>query len=160
MLGQPPKSTHFPYTPLFRSVGANAGAIAPAQEAADRLPGRLAEQVPEGDVDAADGVGQAAAAAEPEGVLVELLGDPRSEEHTSELQSRQYLVCRLLLETQKHPNFDVVALFHQYEMNRRRRAPQTSSIQHLASPALSAQYWRPATAAVYQGPPSTLLGLI
>src|SRR3712207_8978613 len=37
------------------------------------------------------------------GALAELAGDPRSEEHTSELQSRQYLVCRLLLE--KKTNF-------------------------------------------------------
>src|SRR5947209_10223250 len=67
MLRPPPRSTLFPYTTLFRSLGHR-----PVQEV-------LRGAAP----DAADAVVDPA---------------PRSEEHTSELQSRQYLVCRLLLE--------------------------------------------------------------
>src|SRR3712207_7915570 len=84
MIRRPPRSTLFPYTTLFRS------------EAADLL--------------------RTAGVAEPARVLTPLLtaaldnglrrGD-RSEEHTSELQSRQYLVCRLLLEKK---NIDSVLL--------------------------------------------------
>src|SRR3712207_7448270 len=80
MIRRPPRSTLFPYTTLFRSKG-------------ERELGRRHE-------------GAALA-------VVRLLDDPlqrgdavivlalRSEEHTSELQSRQYLVCRLLLEKKK-----------------------------------------------------------
>src|SRR3712207_8869345 len=70
MIRRPPRSTLFPYTTLFRS---------PVRRAA-----RLAGQ----SLAAADA--RARTDAEP--------GGKRSEEHTSELQSRQYLVCRLLLE--------------------------------------------------------------
>src|SRR3712207_7748244 len=68
MIRRPPRSTLFPYTTLFRSFERGA-----ARDEGPELPAEVA-------VDAAE---------EPE---------PRSEEHTSELQSRQYLVCRLLLE--------------------------------------------------------------
>src|SRR3712207_8880286 len=80
MIRRPPRSTLFPYTTLFRS---------------ERLrPGRHQDQVGR----PVDG-GQAVVRLwreEPDPV-----GD-RSEEHTSELQSRQYLVCRLLLEKKKN----------------------------------------------------------
>src|SRR3712207_8217823 len=95
MLRRPPRSTLFPYTTLFRSVRPrqpDADVYADVvQDAAWRVltPTRLA-------VLDHDLVG--ALAAWP-GVLGELAG--RSEEHTSELQSRQYLVCRLLLEKKK-----------------------------------------------------------
>src|SRR5438445_8535763 len=71
-LRRPPRSTLFPYTTLFRSGSALAG----------RREGRAGHRRPP------DRSG----------------GDrrPRSEEHTSELQSRQYLVCRLLLEKKKN----------------------------------------------------------
>ena len=59
-----------------RGVGPDAVAVAAAQQASDRLAGGLAQQVPQGDVDAADGVRDRAAAAQPEGVLVQLLADP------------------------------------------------------------------------------------
>src|SRR3712207_7193029 len=92
MIRRPPRSTLFPYTTLFRSLGGVArlpqpppvrhrGDLHPARlrDRAHRLPGvrrwRLRDRV------------------EP------AVG--RSEEHTSELQSRQYLVCRLLLEKKK-----------------------------------------------------------
>src|SRR3712207_7658654 len=96
MIRRPPRSTLFPYTTLFRSVGnewypyspdfllrANwlAIALVPAgllPLALDARPGRL--RTVDGKVIAL-------------GILA-----VRSEEHTSELQSRQYLVCRLLLE--------------------------------------------------------------
>src|SRR3712207_7831417 len=92
MIRRPPRSTLFPYTTLFRSrevlgrVEAEAGC---GRHGPDRsLAHRAAESV-RGVLDdpaerQAGGVGQ--------------LLDRRSEEHTSELQSRQYLVCRLLLE--------------------------------------------------------------
>src|SRR3712207_7599822 len=81
MIRRPPRSTLFPYTTLFRSgVGGD-------------LPGllhllglrRRAGQPHEGGVEA-----------------LRVLVRRRSEEHTSELQSRQYLVCRLLLEKKNH----------------------------------------------------------
>src|SRR3712207_8809184 len=75
MIRRPPRSTLFPYTTLFRSL-----------ELGERPPheGRPRLREPRGAVDAALERGRR-----------------RSEEHTSELQSRQYLVCRLLLE-KKH----------------------------------------------------------
>src|SRR3712207_8656475 len=79
MIRRPPRSTLFPYTTLFRSVDVARLAIAPAV------------QQPLGVGDHRLGVGGDALAVE--GGLGQ-----RSEEHTSELQSRQYLVCRLLLE--------------------------------------------------------------
>ncbi len=54
-----------------RGIGTDALEISAAEEPSDRLTRRLPEQVPERDVDRADGVGQRAAATEPEGVLVE-----------------------------------------------------------------------------------------
>src|SRR3712207_7500669 len=95
MIRRPPRSTLFPYTTLFRSSQLRAGAL--------RL--RLLTQRERGDA------GQFAArhlqlvlAVEPRAGLEQTLPRPlvqRSEEHTSELQSRQYLVCRLLLEKKK-----------------------------------------------------------
>src|SRR3712207_6934504 len=96
MIRRPPRSTLFPYTTLFRSGGADHGragqqrrtGLVPAQH------GRAgqAELPDQGRADA--GVGEVA-------VPVTHVRGVRSEEHTSELQSRQYLVCRLLLEKKK-----------------------------------------------------------
>src|SRR3712207_8615573 len=88
MIRRPPRSTLFPYTTLFRS-----------QRVVDldvEVPAELqpAEQLQHRDVAEHDG-GVALLTAEHGGFEV------RSEEHTSELQSRQYLVCRLLLEKKK-----------------------------------------------------------
>src|SRR3712207_7361873 len=80
MIRRPPRSTLFPYTTLFRSMTANALLAAGAAPAMG---------------DAPEEAGDFAAVAS--AVLVKV----RSEEHTSELQSRQYLVCRLLLEKKK-----------------------------------------------------------
>src|SRR3712207_7624820 len=96
MIRRPPRSTLFPYTTLFRSLG-EAGDVAGhlALELVHGVDGRL------GAADVADapaGHGEALrVAVEGEGLVEE-----RSEEHTSELQSRQYLVCRLLLEKKKN----------------------------------------------------------
>src|SRR2546423_11514463 len=89
MIRRPPRSTLFPYTTLFRSlVGLSTGAEAgdrraEAHSAWRRLLEALAEQRPL--------------------VLVfeDLHWADRSEEHTSELQSLAYLVCRVLLETKE-----------------------------------------------------------
>src|SRR3712207_7656070 len=82
MIRRPPRSTLFPYTTLFRSELV-------VREVADLT--RRHER-PVGDLD----VPELAA-----DVDVLAHGAARSEEHTSELQSRQYLVCRLLLEKKK-----------------------------------------------------------
>src|SRR3712207_7538630 len=102
MIRRPPRSTLFPYTTLFRSLTralTDAGLQHLLRE--DGLDGRSPPQLAAVDVDGAALAGEPvpphlhAAGRHPDGVA-----DParRSEEHTSELQSRQYLVCRLLLE--------------------------------------------------------------
>src|SRR3712207_7240679 len=102
MIRRPPRSTLFPYTTLFRSDDA-AGVTderVERQDCGPLLRGDHAVQVRAADR-LSGGVGQAPEHDEryhhPE--VGELA---RSEEHTSELQSRQYLVCRLLLEKKKH----------------------------------------------------------
>src|SRR3712207_7426238 len=82
MIRRPPRSTLFPYTTLFRSPQ-------PV-----RLP-RAARRRGARGVDRPGGVADRQPAGRPR------RGRHRSEEHTSELQSRQYLVCRLLLEKKK-----------------------------------------------------------
>src|SRR3712207_8336824 len=91
MIRRPPRSSLFPYTTLFRSVVAKAGgARRPAfgREGADH--GRI-EQARRRDRLAGQEARRVGRRSAGEGAA-------RSEEHTSELQSRQYLVCRLLLE--------------------------------------------------------------
>src|SRR3712207_8534731 len=85
MIRRPPRSTLFPYTTLFRS-GRGAGAVLTSKGLV--LPEQVLDPRLEGHRD-----------------LVQRRdrGARRSEEHTSELQSRQYLVCRLLLEKKKAP---------------------------------------------------------
>src|SRR5258707_11824800 len=82
MIRRPPRSTLFPYTTLFRS-----------QRRPRHPQGRRGEH---GSRDLGTPPGRRHHAP-----LREALADRRSEEHTSELQSRQYLVCRLLLEKKK-----------------------------------------------------------
>src|SRR3712207_8410854 len=95
MIRRPPRSTLFPYTTLFRSQLDGA-----AEEAKVLHPDRLVEA--EELVVAGDRLGRGPFA---QGGL----GRARSEEHTSELQSRQYLVCRLLLEKKKHDRLTLCA---------------------------------------------------
>src|SRR3712207_7414208 len=88
MIRRPPRSTLFPYTTLFRSAGAGHA------HAADDHRALAADHELEREPLALRVLGRAELAA---GALLHR----RSEEHTSELQSRQYLVCRLLLEKKK-----------------------------------------------------------
>src|SRR3712207_8007385 len=87
MIRRPPRSTLFPYTTLFRSRHPVRGFTGSVERRAEFVTeqGRPVDGGPR----VAEPVRQAGAAV-------------RSEEHTSELQSRQYLVCRLLLEKKKY----------------------------------------------------------
>src|SRR3712207_8531942 len=87
MIRRPPRSTLFPYTTLFRS--ADRRKVAPPRSAHDACPhcSRRRRTARRGAV----GIGHRGRAGRGRAA-------DRSEEHTSELQSRQYLVCRLLLE--------------------------------------------------------------
>src|SRR5947209_17288106 len=78
VIRRPPRSTLFPYTTLFRSQDTSGWFNTR----------RVGETTSGSKVLIAEDTGR-------------ILGDQRSEEHTSELQSRQYLVCRLLLEKKK-----------------------------------------------------------
>src|SRR3712207_7123158 len=89
MIRRPPRSTLFPYTTLFRSVGGMSGAAS----------GHASE--PTGGLVLARWLWPILLLAIP-AIVVGWRGAFRSEEHTSELQSRQYLVCRLLLEKKKN----------------------------------------------------------
>src|SRR3712207_7577667 len=85
MIRRPPRSTLFPYTTLFRSI------VDDAIVDVENIVRRLRENQREGS---------------PKSIATVILEASleirrRSEEHTSELQSRQYLVCRLLLEKKK-----------------------------------------------------------
>src|SRR2546429_4280773 len=81
MIRRPPRSTLFPYTTLFRSISASwAESCSPAS---------IASKI-----------------ALPEAPKASLATE-RSEEHTSELQSRLHLVCRLLLEKKKHAHWQL-----------------------------------------------------
>src|SRR3712207_7965392 len=91
MIRRPPRSTLFPYTTLFRSTPTKTLRLRPVRPQPSRGARRhnseqtrvscLRQETPTGSTRAAKA---------------------RSEEHTSELQSRQYLVCRLLLEKKKN----------------------------------------------------------
>src|SRR3712207_8543933 len=90
MIRRPPRSTLFPYTTLFRSLGVEFAALRPG-EVLGRLAARPASS-PFAYLVTPNADHLIRLSAKPE------LKEVRSEEHTSELQSRQYLVCRLLLE--------------------------------------------------------------
>src|SRR3712207_7730724 len=87
MIRRPPRSTLFPYTTLFRSLCISALAAAGAPLTAAAL-----------DSPVEPGVCRAVT------LVKGIAAGSRSEEHTSELQSLQYLVCRLLLEKKKKHN--------------------------------------------------------
>src|SRR3712207_8859977 len=94
MIRRPPRSTLFPYTTLFRSVD-----FVRLLNRTQRLVYRVQEKK------------QLASRLQTAGVRV----FERSEEHTSELQSRQYLVCRLLLEkknilSSSHYHFTIISI--------------------------------------------------
>src|SRR3712207_7827167 len=102
MIRRPPRSTLFPYTTLFRSFGGAAldDDVVAEGFATVEAPGRL-EVVGHAPLVLLDGAHNPHGAAALARALAEAF---RSEEHTSELQSRQYLVCRLLLEKKKNHN--------------------------------------------------------
>src|SRR3712207_8486986 len=87
MIRRPPRSTLFPYTTLFRSAGGHRH-------------GRRRRRTAARECCASAPVGDQCAEPAQHRRICRLEG--RSEEHTSELQSRQYLVCRLLLEKKKN----------------------------------------------------------
>src|SRR2546425_3831491 len=93
MIRRPPRSTLFPYTTLFRSHGAGRGLLGADEGGADRRGLHRRARDPLADLDV-HRAGAAHAREEVRGAV----RDHRSEEHTSELQSLAYLVCRLLLE--------------------------------------------------------------
>src|SRR3712207_8501630 len=93
MIRRPPRSTLFPYTTLFRSVWSrpvDGGCALSASHKGDRALMSCRS---------ADALALTVWSADGRSLPVEDVD--RSEEHTSELQSRQYLVCRLLLEKKK-----------------------------------------------------------
>src|SRR3712207_7714235 len=99
MIRRPPRSTLFPYTTLFRSLARRPAAVVEASRSpsasasSDVCPhDRSAFTFRHPPVSSRRGRFSRS---------VRLQGSLRSEEHTSELQSRQYLVCRLLLEKKK-----------------------------------------------------------
>src|SRR3712207_6995931 len=102
MIRRPPRSTLFPYTTLFRSVVGLEGFRYLARERdLVRQLGELLKSPTDGLLDRAGGILSRLREADRE--IAELRAQQtqaaagsRSEEHTSELQSRQYLVCRLL----------------------------------------------------------------
>src|SRR3712207_6886305 len=99
MIRRPPRSTLFPYTTLFRSLQLRCASLESSGFAEARLLRRACEDDLEcGSIVARRRHRHRAAM--------------RSEEHTSELQSRQYLVCRLLLEKKKTPSYINLILLH------------------------------------------------
>src|SRR3712207_6994114 len=94
MIRRPPRSTLFPYTTLFRSsfnASSDIGVTIPVVPSIDIPPSIFSL-----------GLKVFFAISNPFGT--DIVISTRSEEHTSELQSRQYLVCRLLLEKKKKKN--------------------------------------------------------
>src|SRR5690349_23108301 len=94
MIRPPPRSTLFPYTTLFRSLGVTSSPMTPSPRVAPstNLPSAYLSSIETPSI---------------LGSITYAGASPRSEEHTSELQSRRDLVCRLLLEKKK--TGDVVA---------------------------------------------------
>src|SRR3712207_7726637 len=90
MIRRPPRSTLFPYTTLFRS--SDGRFLLPERSAIEQTSDHDGKHLDVGDLLGAD---------VEQHVAVLFRTATRSEEHTSELQSRQYLVCRLLLEKKK-----------------------------------------------------------
>src|SRR3712207_7368416 len=99
MIRRPPRSTLFPYTTLFRSFNHEAG----------KPVGTFEEAV--GKLDYVRDLGVNAVQLMP-AFDFNTETSMRSEEHTSELQSRQYLVCRLLLEKKNSSHFDTAHPFY------------------------------------------------
>src|SRR3712207_7195863 len=99
MIRRPPRSTLFPYTTLFRSRPSSGSAF--PRGTASAWPLAPISPVPK----------------HPLATTTTLCcSRSRSEEHTSELQSRQYLVCRLLLEKKKQHSYDVACALSTFDV--------------------------------------------
>src|SRR2546429_6313530 len=114
MIRRPPRSTLFPYTTLFRSYNVSTDPVVIATNAnvmgafvTNRTP--LTLQILEFFPDGTTPV---------DGGFDFIVVGPRSEEHTSELQSRLHLVCRLLLEKKKYISFSLTSATHTLSCNR------------------------------------------
>src|SRR5258708_14354099 len=94
MIRRPPRSTLFPYTTLFRSdrIAVGGGAPPPSGSFQGQHARPLADILHPRQRDLA----------------ARTMGKERSEEHTSELQSPDHLVCRLLLEKKKHRHYNII----------------------------------------------------
>src|SRR5258708_21903994 len=101
MIRRPPRSTLFPYTTLFRSP----------------VPGWVRRVRPRSGRTSPPGRCVRGPSAEPAAQRAGLVATGRSEEHTSELQSPDHLVCRLLLEKKKNKNEILRALTSVYQNN-------------------------------------------
>src|SRR5258707_11556877 len=102
MIRRPPRSTLFPYTTLFRSrLGGDRGSSFPSLRVVDVDASEDSLRMPP------PSFIPSTSRAKDDGI------ERRSEEHTSELQSRQYLVCRLLLEKKKKINNIISIAFFQ-----------------------------------------------
>src|SRR3712207_8229841 len=108
MIRRPPRSTLFPYTTLFRSPSSHATAgldghntFQPLHRSLRPLDSLRAAGFHRWTHDSRVVSARRSKAFRPRG---------RSEEHTSELQSRQYLVCRLLLEKKKYPATHIIVV--------------------------------------------------
>src|SRR3712207_8540851 len=97
MIRRPPRSTLFPYTTLFRSKPVRG------PEESSRRSLQIFESL------------TATRLSSPENRTKAPMSEVRSEEHTSELQSRQYLVCRLLLEKKKKKHASHIVTYHSAE---------------------------------------------
>src|SRR5207253_11490507 len=97
MIRRPPRSTLFPYTTLFRSPASpSSRGATPATRATFPVRGSISSSRSSS----------------------RRASRPRSEEHTSELQSRGHLVCRLLLEKKKHQHRDLRVRLHAHGHDR------------------------------------------
>src|SRR3712207_8687983 len=102
MIRRPPRSTLFPYTTLFRSTSRHRERCRATQTLDQRIGDLRGARRPSGPLARRD-----RDLLRPRQRRCPHLG-ARSEEHTSELQSRQYLVCRLLLEKKKITNTTII----------------------------------------------------
>src|SRR3712207_7626858 len=99
MIRRPPRSTLFPYTTLFRSKTFSSEPYGIGLPKDDKALRDKVNDVLQAALDGGDW----------QKIYDGTLGKSRSEEHTSELQSRQYLVCRLLLEKKKKKSWLTIA---------------------------------------------------
>src|SRR3712207_7971759 len=100
MIRRPPRSTLFPYTTLFRSLAMDILCFSPPDKCPPPSPTTVSYPSGRFFINSSHPA------------LIEICST-RSEEHTSELQSRQYLVCRLLLEKKKN-DYITTFLCHHY----------------------------------------------